>query len=232
MKKNEKEFEIEKLVFRVFMKHVKANNLYIAFRWSVNRENPSKDMIHNLSNVLCRRSYNYSRDMMCRIGGTAFANSRSITDILNIMHAESGKCKGGNARENQIRIMNMVNMLIHNCIEHALTNNMQLIEKIGSAIFEEVGKKIFGEDFKDLTNEGIDPQQLQFMEQMRELGGFNEMPTQEMIRRIQQELRHRLAERRNITEGNRTTRGLYVPNTFISPLEYDNDLYELEDNRY
>ena len=72
-------------------------------------------------------------------------------------------------------IMNLVNVLIHNCIEHALVNNMMLIEKIGSAIFEEVGKKLCGEDFKDLTNEGLDPKQVELMERLRNRAGF---PTQ------------------------------------------------------
>lgn len=168
MKRNGKEFEIEELVFRVFMKHVKANNLYIAFRWSVNHENSYKDIIHILSSILCGDKYYHGRDKVCRIGG-AFTSARSLTDIYKIMNGERGKYKVKNDVQFQTSIMTMVNILIHSCIEHAVTHDIHILEKIGSDVFTEVGKSLFGDDFKDLTEESLDPRQREFMERMKEL---------------------------------------------------------------
>ena len=167
MNKNIEKMKIEKLVFRVFMKHVKANNLYAAFRLSVNHNKAYNDIVHVLFSRYTVDKYSKCLHTMKHIGGTIFINANSINDILTVMHNDSRINIDKNDRNTQMYIMNLVNVLIHNCIEHALVNNMMLIEKIGSAIFEEVGKKLFGEDFKDLTNEGLDPKQVELMERLR-----------------------------------------------------------------
>ena len=46
MKEKNKDFEIEELVFRTFLKYIKANNLYTAFRLSINHTRGDKDIFH------------------------------------------------------------------------------------------------------------------------------------------------------------------------------------------
>lgn len=181
MKNEFKGKKLEALVFRVFLKHVKANNLYIAFRWAVNRDNAHKDIIHALSSSLCRQSYRHSSDRISRLG-CAFVSAHSIDDIIRFMQAEGGKSCNDDDRKLQMTIMNMVNMLIHSCIEHALTNDMPRLEKIGSAVFEEVGKKIFGDDFKDMTEEVIDPRHHELFEKIKEMGdSLGALPPNEYV---------------------------------------------------
>ena len=158
--------DLEELVFKVFLKHVKSNNLYIPFRWSVNINGKDKDIIHVLSSNLCHGTYHNSKDRIARIG-CAFSMSRSISDIISTLRLENRYVKIENTSKFQIALMNMVNMLIHNCIEHAVHENIKLLEKIGSDVFEEVGKKLFGEDFKDITEEALDPSQREFMNKMQ-----------------------------------------------------------------
>lgn len=198
MKKDGKEFELEKLVFRVFVKHVKANNLYIPFRWSINFVNEDKDFVHVLSRILCPNRYYRSKDRISQIGA-AFTATNSITDILKLMNYGKTMTKIENTAKFQVVIMNMVNTLIHNCIEHAIENDIHILEKIGSAVFEEVGKTLFGEDFKDLTEEGIDPRQRDFMQKMQEMNnelrGFPRESYEEFIKVMRERMRHDLARR-------------------------------------
>lgn len=209
------EYELEKLVFRVFIKHIKDNNLYIAFRWSVNIDNYNRDIIHALSSKLCGDKHYHSRQIIAKIG-CAFGTCRSVDDIIRMMHAERGMQKVENNAQFQLAIMNMVNMLIHNCVEYALVKNMQLIEKIGSSIFEEVGKKLFGNDFKDMTEEAMNPQQREFMERMQEMNGeIQDLPqgaaSREFFRVMRDRLRMEMEMRRRRREEEEARPSLYFP---------------------
>ncbi len=217
MKNNGKEFELEELVFKVFMKHIKANKLYMAFRWSVNHDRANRDLIHVLSSTLCGDKYIHSKDRILRIGA-AFISAHSVNDILRIMNAERGKQKVENTAQFQISIMNMVNMLIHSCIEHAITSDMNILEKMGSAVFEEVGKTLFGNDFKDMTEEAIDPRHREFMEKMGQLNGERagfpqEPPSNEFLRAMRDRMR-RVMERRRDNEERRYNARPMIYNPF------------------
>ena len=187
---------IEKMIFRTFMKHVKDNNLYTAFRWSVNHDNRDRDLIHVLSSNLCNTAYRHSLNRIGHIG-CAFVSAKSIKDILNILHMHRRGQKVENSKEFQMMLMNMVNILIHSCIEHAVSHNMQVLEKIGNTVFKEVGIALFGDDFKDMTEDMIDPRQREFIEAMQNFNGNRDgLPreaVEEFMRRMQ---RNRLGEDR------------------------------------
>ena len=200
------DYEVEALVFRVFLKHIKANNLYIPFRWSVNRD--KGDIIHAISSTLCRNKYRHSSDMMARIGA-AFASAHSCDDIITGLRYTGKRVKKENNEQFQMSLMNMVNVLLHNCVEHAVTEDMQILEKIGSAVFEEVGKTLFGDSFKDITKEAIDPMQRDFMDKMHEMG--MDMPSlrEESRERLMRFLRDRFRNerRRNQEQESEMPRG-------------------------
>ena len=188
-------YEIEELVFRVFMKHVKANKLYIAFRWSVNHNDrtKSKDIIHTLSRNMCRDRYCKSLDMMGRIG-CGFTNASSIDSILEIMRNMNGKKKltVSNDGDFQMEIMHMVNNLVHSCIEHALHKDIRKIEKIGSAIFEECCQKLIGDSFVDKTNDMMVPKDQEVINKMVEMGL---PPNMEFLEQLKTQLFERLNRR-------------------------------------
>ena len=202
---------LEELVFRVFLKHVKANNLYIAFRWSVNRDNANKDIIHVLSSTLCSNRYRSCCDKMSRIG-CAFIGAHSVYDIMRMMHSQTNKHKIENNGEFQMTLMSLVNSLIHNCIEHAV-KDMGVLEKIGNAVFEEVGKKLFGDDFKDMTEELMNPQQREFMAQMQRVGG-DRIPSRREIDELMKMIRERTA-----TEGTNVFVGVPPYNPLVNDYE-------------
>lgn len=189
--------DLEELVFRVFLKHVKSNNLYIPFRWSVNINGKNKDIIHMLSSNLCSKNYCNSKDRIARIG-CAFSMSHSIGDIINILRLENKNHKIENTSQFQISLMNMVNMLIHNCIEHAIHKDFQVLEKIGSDVFEEVGKKLFGDDFKDMTEEALDPSQREFMDKMQRM---RSLPSREEMLNYLREMHDRMRHEREEDKG-------------------------------
>jgi len=194
----EKEFEVEKTIFRIFLKHIKAHKLYMAFRWAVNRENAKKDLIHVLSYNLLRRKYMASSERMGRLGN-AFSIARSYHDILRILHGERGKHKVENSKEFQMSIMNIVNMLLHNCIEHAVVeNDFKLLEEIGSSIFEESCKTLIGDSFEDMTLEMIDPREREFLARMQEMAsqGYR-TPSKELLKHIQSIVNERMSHMDN-----------------------------------
>jgi len=199
-------YDLEELVLKVFLKHVKANNLYIAFRWSVNHNNAYRDIIHALSSQMMKDSYRHSLDRMSKLG-SSFIYSSSIEEILTAMR----NCNGGhkvnivNDGKSQMIIMAMVNNLIHSCIEHAIIKDIQRLEKLGSSVFEEVCKKLFGDAFKDMTEEAIDPKQKEFFEKMGGIPNLEHID-EKFLRMIHDEMRRRMQER-NGEEEDKKIRG-------------------------
>ena len=157
--KNEinEDFQIEKLVFQTFLKYIKEKKLYIYFRMAINYNNVNRDIFQS-----CIRRYNpiFFTDCCSKLskGEHAYSNASSLVDILKIMQSHKGRNtpKIGNTKEFQMVIMNLVNSLLHNCIEYAVRDNMKVLEEIGSQIFEECCKKLLGDSFEDLTQKMID----------------------------------------------------------------------------
>ena len=151
-------FQIEKLVFQTFLKYIKERKLYIYFRMAINYNNVNRDIFQSFI-----RHYNshFFTDCCGKLSQSEHAstNASSLLDILQIMQSQKGK-NGNiaieNTREFQMVIMNLVNSLLHNCIEYAVRDNMKVLEEIGSQIFEECCTKLLGDSFEDLTQKMID----------------------------------------------------------------------------
>lgn len=164
-----KNSEFQEFVFRIFMKHVKANKLYLAFRWSVNHSNKGKDFIHVLSKKMFNRKYNESYERICRLS-SPFVNMSTNKEIIGTLYANSHNVLVENTSRFQMELMDMINLLIHYLIEHAVIDgDFKILEKIGSAVFEEVGKKLFGDSFKDMTSNELDKKQREFIEKMQSM---------------------------------------------------------------
>jgi hypothetical protein len=193
-KRKDNNLELEELVLKVFLKHIKANNLYVAFRLSVNHDDGRiKDIFHNFCSKAAFDFYHVSVDKVRR-NGSPFMHVRSFDDMTAMMR----ECNGGkkltvtNDGKFQIAIMQMVNNLLHSCVEYAVTKDIRLLEKIGSAIFEEVCKKLFGDAFVDKTEEAFDANQRDFLKKIQEMG----IPNPEHLDRDFFELMRRSMSRR------------------------------------
>jgi len=201
MKNVKEEFGVEKTVFRIFLKHIKANKLYIPFRWAVNHEKANRDLIHIISSRLCDNKYYDGLNKIARIGGS-FIGAHSIDDIARMLNADRGSKRVENNAQFQLAVMNMVNCLLHSCIEHAVIGgDMHVLEKLGSTIFEESCKELLGEDFKDMTEEAINPHQREMFDKMREMNG-GMMPSIDMLRSKEflKMIREQMRERRETRE--------------------------------
>ena len=151
-------FQIEKLVFQTFLKHIKEKKLYIYFRMAINYNNANRDIFQSF---LRHSSSHFFNDCCRKLSQSehAYSNASSLLDVLKIMQSHKGR-NGNTAIENtkefQMVIMNLVNSLLHNCIEYAVRDNMKILEEIGSQIFEECCKKLLGDSFEDLTQVIVD----------------------------------------------------------------------------
>ena len=173
MKKKNKDFEIEELVFRTFLKYIKADNLYTAFRLSINHTRGDKDIFHILTSRADKHGYNESIRLLIKCGGGAFSHSIKEEDVLHTLRAiNHGKVLTvKNDERFQMAIMTMVNSLIHGTIEYALIKDMRRLEKLGSSIFDECCHKLLGDDFKDMTEEKLDGNQREFLDKLKEMYG-------------------------------------------------------------
>ena len=142
---------IEETIFRIFLKHIKLKNLYVEFRWSLNYNGRNADIYHAISRLFSRKYF----DSVHKISslGNGFVDCSSINDICKAIKSANGNkiVKKGNTNDFQMYIMNVVNMLLHNCIEHAFINDIHKIEKLGSEIFEDCCRTLIGDSFEDLT---------------------------------------------------------------------------------
>ena len=163
MKKIPKNFEIELSILRIFLKHVKMHHLYNQFRCSVNVQNRQRDLFHTIAS----RVFNRYNDSVGKLGmiGSCYVSSTSLNDFLRIMREScGGRILVENNNKGQMQLMNIVNNLIHSCIEYSVGDRFTILEQIGEGVFKEVCQTLFGDDFVDKTMEGLDQKQLEMLE--------------------------------------------------------------------
>lgn len=205
-KHNDSNYDLEELVLRVFLKHVKANKLYVPFRWSVNHNvGAINDIFHIISSRAVSDNYRNSINRITS-NGTAFNGSDSFPNMVVIMR----ECNGGkkltvsNDGKFQIAIMQMVNNLIHCCIEFKASekHGIRFLEEFGSSVFNEVCQKLFGDSFVDKTEEAIDPRQKEFLDKMAKMGGMPNLEHMDnrFIKMLQDEMRKRMRQRQEEEE--------------------------------
>lgn len=162
-KKNKEKYDIELLILRIFLKHVKMHRLYHIFRCSVGIPNSHRDLFHIIASRVWR---NYS-NTVGRLGmmGSCYANSRSLDEFLMCMRSNGGgKFQIVNDGNCQMAVMNIVNGLIHSCIECGIGEDFKVLEKLGEGVFTEVCQNLFGDEFVDKTTEMLKPEQMELLE--------------------------------------------------------------------
>jgi hypothetical protein len=163
MRKKRKDYDVELLILRIFLKHVKKHHLYHIFRCSVGIPNRHRDIFHTIASRVMR-NYNNSLSNLGMVN-PYYANTRSLEEFLATMRSTSGgNFKIENSGNCQMTVMNIVNGLIHSCIEYAIGNNFAVLEKIGEGVFTEVCQNLFGDEFVDKTTEMLKPEQMEMLE--------------------------------------------------------------------
>ena len=156
-------YDIELLILRIFLKHIKKYHLYHIFRCSVGIPNSHRDLFH----IIASRVWRNYRHAVGRLGMVSpyYANSRSLDEFLMTMRNNSGgKLKIENNGNCQMIVMNIVNGLLHSCIEYAIGDNFGVLEKVGEGVFNEVCQNLFGDEFVDKTTEMLKPEQMEMLE--------------------------------------------------------------------
>lgn len=161
-KKKSETYGIELLILRIFLKHVKMHHLYHRFRCSVGVSNRHKDLFHIIAS---RVLTNYNA--ICKLGemGSYYMNAKSLDEIAMTIRGMNGnKLKIENDGNGQMMVMNIVNGLIHSCIEYAIGNDFTVLEEIGEGAFTEICQNLFGDGFVDKTAELLKPEQMELLE--------------------------------------------------------------------
>ena len=152
MRKIRKGYEVELLIFKIFLKHVKLANMYPTVRGSLNIANRNRDLFYAIRQ-------NVDKNYVNTLGRLAsikplFINCQDINSLLDTMrYSNGGKFNIECTAECQMKLMNNVNALVHSCLEYSIHDNFGMLEKIGGDVFNEVCTKLFGEGFEDKTSE-------------------------------------------------------------------------------
>jgi len=138
------------LILKIFLKHIKRYHMYAKFRCSINQGASGKDLYHII--LRNKNSYLYNNMRNC-VSHThsPFTLCKNFMEILGEIDRSVGGAKIEDTTNGQTQIMNIINLLIHSCIEYAVTSNIGILEKIGNDVFNDVCKSLFGEDFTDKT---------------------------------------------------------------------------------
>lgn len=186
MRKTSKNYEVESLVFRLFLKCVKKHGLYNQFRCSVNvnTQDTQNDLFHKIN---YRSNGNY-RNSLSRLGsiGSPFMGCRNHKEFLAVLNnSNGGRLMVENTSECQMKLMNMVNFIIHSCIEYSVYDHFEILENLGEETYNEVCKALFGKEFVDKTSELMTKEQ------------------ENMLRMIPPELRERFSRNGELQFDNR-----------------------------
>lgn len=160
MSKTNKDYKIESLILRLFLKGIKKHNMYSNFRCSVNLSRNNRDFFH-IMNKRGNALYKHWMDRLAMMH-SQFLNCSNCRDILEtIRQMNGGSIKAENTAKGQMKLMNVVNALIHSCIEFSVidTKDLTVLEKLGEEIYNDVCLTLFGDEFVDQTEEMAKPNQ-------------------------------------------------------------------------
>lgn len=235
MRKKRKDYDVELLILRIFLKHVKKHHLYHIFRCSVGIPNRHRDIFHTIASRVMR-NYNNSLSNLGMVN-PYYANTRSLEEFLATMRSTSGgDFKIENSGNCQMTVMNIVNGLVHSCIEYAVGSDFGVLEKIGEGVFTEVCQKLFGDEFVDKTTEFLKPEQMEMLEKYGRMIPPPDMgrrhrgdvippphqPNQEEFNRWLEEYLARMPRPQHKVE-------MTQPTFVNEPIEWDDDWAELWD---
>ena len=173
MREKIKDYEVERTILKIFIRHLKMNGLYVYFRWAVNYPNDKIDYFHVIPKKTSVESYAKYCENVIRLGG-AFISASSIDDMVKLMrkNASYGKLKIENTCECQMTIMNIVNQLIHSCVEGVYANSPRKIEEFGSSLYEECCRTLIGDKYEDLTEKINKEEEEKFFKNLKSLYGM------------------------------------------------------------
>ena len=93
------------------------------------------------------------------IGGMSFGEGLPLQDVVNLQQLielikKHVALHGTDEKHKQMYVADEINILIHTFIE-PMAQDKRLCGEIGQEVFDKTCKHIFGEDFKDLTGDGM-----------------------------------------------------------------------------
>lgn len=152
--------EIAELVFKSLCRTLKNKKIYHRFRCFIGYGHNDNEFVSLTSSIYS--SLDCMKDI-CKIARdncsqNPFYFTSNLQDIYNVMGNLNLERRLGNKESNagkiQMRITQLINALIHNCVELTV-RDFNMLEEIGQATFDLVCTKIFGKDFVDETVDNI-----------------------------------------------------------------------------
>lgn len=196
---NEKRFETDKelreLVYNTLMKVLKKMKMYHIFKMFIGYDDYNAHLPNDICCIIL-----FSLDVsqydtplykiMCnanrRRDENPFFHSTTKYDIISRLGDIGNPIQDGedNVKIKQRRITELINTLIHCCIEKGV-KDYSILEKMGQEIFNLVCEEVFGKGFKDETEDDI-PQELKdkIKNMSEELGCKNIHLNQEFMETI------------------------------------------------
>ena len=205
MKQN-KEKQIEDIVFQTLCRVCKENKIYSYLICSISVNNYILSSINTYRNIMLSNKEN------------PFSSCNSKTEFVELLKTMKRNYPRdfGNVKKKQMMVMDYVNALIHYCLEiHICKNHLVKIEDIGSETFEKSCKIIFGDDFKDET--GVNQQQIK-----RDIDSLDI----ERVKSIYNDLLSRGIVENNTSLNDFVEKILSIPR---NPFEYDEEVEEDDD---
>lgn len=168
------------MVFRCLCRVLKNRKIYHRFRCFIgvcDKSIYSHDLTTSVYTILeCMQPY--VRD--AQQGDNPFASASNREDIFSILRQLLGKDNmitkenNGDMGKVQMRITQLLNTLLHSCVEKTV-GNFSEIERIGQETFNMVCKEIYGDDFVDETEKNIPEEVKKLIHAQREYLEHNGM---------------------------------------------------------
>lgn len=126
------------------------------------------------------------------IGGISFGEGLPLQDVVNLQQLievikKHVALHGTDEKHKQMYVADEINIIIHTLIE-PIAQDKRLCGEIGQEVFDKTCKHIFGEDFKDLTGDGM-PSEMP--SDLRERAHRSEISQEEIERFLQYIREHR-----------------------------------------
>lgn len=179
------------MVFRCLCRVLKNKKIYHRFRCFVGHGIARKSFGHNGGTFnIVTKIYDSMSSMQCYIMAAAtsdnpFFKTSCKSELFNTLQGMLGadiitEENNGDANKVQTRVMQLLNTLLHCCVEKAV-GEMSEVENIGRETFEMICKEIYGDDFVDETEKDIPEEMKKMIESRRR--HFREIPKDMVVNR-------------------------------------------------
>ena len=129
------------------------------------------------------------------IGGMSFGEGMSCDDVVNLQQLVEVikkyiSLRGTDEKHKQMYVADEINIIIHTFIEPMVQDKM-LCGEIGQEVFDKTCKQIFGEDFKDLTGDGMPAEMPSDLRERAHRGEIRPEEIERVLQYIRQHREHR-----------------------------------------